>query len=106
MTPPIRPVSGAPVATAAATTRPPDDARLRRAAEQFEGMFVRQMFAAMRATVPNDGVVSGGQGEELFTSLMDEHIADSAPARGHRGFAAQIVESMRPQAAAPQEKTP
>jgi flagellar protein FlgJ len=36
----------------------------------------------MRATVPQgEGVVSGGSGEEMFTGMLDEHLAGAAPGR-------------------------
>jgi flagellar protein FlgJ len=70
-------------------------AALRRTAEQMEGMFVKQLFAAMRATVPADGAMAGGAGEELFTGMLDESVADSAPAHGNRGLAGQIVAQLR-----------
>jgi hypothetical protein len=43
----------------------------------------------MRATVPQgEGAVDGGSGEEMFTGLLDEHLAGAGPApprRGRRG---------------------
>jgi peptidoglycan hydrolase FlgJ len=71
------------VIPAAAETKPAateDQKKLRKAAADLEGLFVSQLFRAMRETVPkNDGVVSGGSGEEIFTGLMDEHIAAETP---------------------------
>jgi peptidoglycan hydrolase FlgJ len=65
--------AGAPVLTE-------DQKKLRKAAADLEGLFVSQLFRAMRETVPkNEGVVSGGSGEEIFTGLMDEHIAAETP---------------------------
>lgn len=66
---------------------------LRDSAVQLEGMFVRQLFAAMRETVPQDGAFNGGAGEEMFTALMHEHIADALPASWDRGLAAQVAQS-------------
>jgi flagellar protein FlgJ len=62
---------------------PPDIAareqrRLTDAVRQLEGVFVEQLFKAMRNTVPDDGIVSGGAGEAMFTSLMDQQLADVA----------------------------
>ncbi|MEX2584024.1 MAG: rod-binding protein [Gemmatimonadota bacterium] len=53
----------------------PRDAKLRQAAKDLEGVFVAELFKAMRATVPEGGVVDGGMGEEIFTGMMDQHLA-------------------------------
>jgi flagellar protein FlgJ len=77
----------APAAGAAAP--PPDEAKLRGAARQLTGVFAQQLFKAMRATVPQDeGVVSGGSGEEMFTGMLDEHLAGTDPHAGAAGGAA------------------
>lgn len=71
--------------------RPPagaDDAtRLRHAAKQLEGVFVQEMFKAMRQTVPESGPFGGGAGEEMFTAMLDGEIAALAPAKWERGLA-------------------
>ncbi len=59
-----------------------DAAKLRGAARQLTGVFAQQLFKAMRATVPQgEGVFSGGSGEEMFTGMLDEHLAGAAPGR-------------------------
>jgi flagellar protein FlgJ len=67
--------------------RPPANAtaeqKLRGTAEQLQGVFVEQLFRAMRETVPTDGAFSGGQGEEIFRGLMDQHVAEVAPTQWH-----------------------
>ena len=59
-----------------------EPARLRAAAQLMEGQFYQQLFSAMRETVPDGGITSGGQGEEMFSSLLDQHMADAAASRG------------------------
>jgi flagellar protein FlgJ len=67
------------VATPVAPERK-QDADLKKVAGQLEGVFVQQLFKAMRDTVPQEeGIVSGGSGEDIFTSLMDEHLAAETP---------------------------
>ncbi|HEX6039234.1 rod-binding protein [Longimicrobium sp.] len=61
-----------------------DEERLRAASRQLEGVFVQQMFKAMRDSVPGGGIVDGGAGEETFTGLLDEHLAQqTAEGSGH-----------------------
>ncbi len=76
------------------STLPSPEARLRDAVTQLEGVFVEQLFKAMRATVPEDGVTSGGAGEEMFTSLMDQHLAASVPASWDRGLTEALTRQL------------
>ena len=57
--------------------------KLRGTARQLQSVFVEQMFKAMRDTIPEDGTFSGGQGESMFRSLLDQHVAESVPAQWH-----------------------
>ena len=86
MSAPVGPPGGAGAAPLGAAgpsggSGPSDDARLRGAARQLTGVFAQQLFKAMRATVPQgEGAVDGGSGEEMFTGLLDEHLAGAGPA--------------------------
>lgn len=89
------PIEIAALGASAAATPRNEEQRLLQTARQFESVFVRQMFAAMRSTVPTDGMLDGGAGEEMFTTLLDEHVADDAPAQLGDGFSRQIVAQFR-----------
>ncbi|MBV6521262.1 MAG: hypothetical protein MNPFHGCM_01395 [Gemmatimonadaceae bacterium] len=78
-----------------APARTPDDARLVKAARQLEGVFVQQLFKAMRETVPREGALDGGSGEEMFTALMDEQFADRLPSQWHHGIGESLVRQLR-----------
>ena len=73
-------------------TAPPSRAEarqssLKKASEQLEGMFVQQLYKAMRDTVPQqEGIVSGGAGEDIFTGLMDQHLAAETPKHWQTGL--------------------
>lgn len=62
------------------------EARLRAATRLLEGTFYQELFKAMRATVPEGGGPGGGAGEEIFTGLLDQHVADAAAQRSERGL--------------------
>ena len=80
------PSTSASTASAATPAGSTDDDKLRKASTDLEGLFVSQLFKAMRETVPKDeGIVSGGSGEEIFTGLMDEHLAAETPKHWGRG---------------------
>jgi flagellar protein FlgJ len=87
----------APVApTPQTSSAPAEDPKLRKVAQQMEGVFVQELYKAMRATVPqNDGAVGGGAGEEMFTSLMDQHLATETPHAWGRGLGEAIYEHLR-----------
>ena len=68
---------------------------LREAAAQFEAVFVRQMLAAMRSTVPDRG-----QAEELFSGMLDDHLAGVMTSRADSDLAdaiyRQLIKGMAP----------
>ena len=81
------------------TSAPPlsdDEKKLRKSANDLQGLFVAQMFKAMRDTVPQEDTVgSGGSGEELFTGLMDEHIAADTPKHWSGGISEALYRQLR-----------
>lgn len=86
-----------------ATTRGADEERLRRSARELEGVFVVQLLHAMRATVPEGGFSGGGTGEEMFTAILDEHLAGEVPARWHHGIGEALYRQLRAAAVRPAE---
>jgi Rod binding domain-containing protein len=61
----------------------------------MEGVFLAQLMKAMRETIPQDGVMNGGSGEDMFTAMMDEHVSDTASARQERGLGAALFRQLR-----------
>jgi Rod binding domain-containing protein len=53
--------------------------RLKKTALQLEGLFVQRLFAAMRDTVPDDGLMSQSSAESTFTQLLDEKFSEQVP---------------------------
>lgn len=89
-------ISRAGAAATPAAGRPPEDPKLRKAAQQLQGVFVQELFKAMRTTVPQgEGFVDGGSGEEMFTGLMDQHLAVETPQAWGRGLGEAIYQHMR-----------
>jgi peptidoglycan hydrolase FlgJ len=75
------------------------DAALRKSAQDLQGLFVQQLYKAMRETVPTDGgLVDQSQGEEIFSGLMDERIAADTGTRWHRGLGDAIYRALRQKA--------
>lgn len=92
----MNPIGAAPSAAAPGAAPRDELARLRDTAKQLEGVFVAQLFKAMRETVPDDGLTHGGAGEEMFTGLLDERISAKAPAQWHRGIGDALVRQLAP----------
>ena len=102
MTGPIA-LPGAPLPLG--TTTPParDEVppEIRRAAEEFEAVFLNQMLAPMFEGIQTDGLGGGGMGEEIFRPMLIERYAQSLTQAGGIGIADSIIrELMRMQEAA------
>jgi Rod binding domain-containing protein len=65
---------------------PAPRAQLRKLAHEMEGVFVAQLFQAMRQTVPGGGVLEPSPGEEMFTGMLDDLVARRAAEQSHRGI--------------------
>lgn len=87
------PITGTtPGATPGSTA---DDAKLRKAARQLEGIFTQQLFKAMRETVPEgQGAVDGSSAQEMFTGLLDEHLASDPRTASTHGIGEAIYQHL------------
>ena len=93
-----------PPASATQPSLTADEQRLRAVTKQLEGVFVQQLFKAMRETVPQDGFTDGGAGEEIFTGMMDETMATHVPNQWDRGIGESLYRQLR--AALPPQANP
>ncbi len=74
----------------------PRDAALKKSAHDLQGVFVQQLYKAMRETVPTDGgLVERSQGEDIFAGLMDETLAADTGTRWHRGLGDAIYRALQ-----------
>ena len=71
------------------------DARLRQVATQLEGVFVEQLLKAMRDTVDSEGMGSGSLGEDLFSGMLDQTVADGVADTWDRGIGAAVYRQLR-----------
>ena len=62
-------------------------AKLRKAAEGFEAIFIRQFLKAMRTTIPDGGMFGKGTVGEIYADMMDNAVADESAKRGTLGIA-------------------
>lgn len=82
-----------PAAAVSATSKPQtaEGAQLRKAAQGFEAIFVRQMLSAARAaSLGGSDALFGGQAQETFAAMRDERFAEIAAQTGAFGLAKQL----------------
>lgn len=79
----LNPASSAPV-------RPPANDKLWKAAKEFEALFMAQMFAQMRKTVPVNPMFGGGKGEDIFRDLLDQQVSTEMVEQKSMGLAEQL----------------
>lgn len=70
-------------------------AALKPVAEQFEALFVEQIFKESRKVQLDDGWLDGNQGE-FYKDWHDKQLAQTLSAKGTLGFADKIVEQLAP----------
>ncbi len=75
---------------AAATLQSPQSASLRKAAEGFEAIFVRQILASARQSSLGGKDLFGSQANATFTQMRDERFAEIAASTGAFGLARQL----------------
>lgn len=65
--------------------------KIKKVAQDFEGLIVGMMMKSMRATVGKDKLTGGGHGEEVYRSMLDQEYANAAVKRsGGVGLAKTI----------------
>jgi Rod binding domain-containing protein len=67
---------------------------IKKTAQQFEGMFISQFLGEMFSGIQTDGPMGGGQGEEMFRSLMIDEYGKQVAAQGGFGLAASVQREM------------
>ena len=67
-----------------------DAAKADWAAKEYESVFISQFLGSMFSGIKTDGITGGGQGEEMFRSLMVNEYAKGLQQRGGFGLAAQM----------------
>jgi len=68
--------------------------RLRKASQEFEAIFIRQMLHAMRKTIPNGGLLERGLQMEVYESMFDEKVAEKIARRNQLGLAELIFRQL------------
>jgi Rod binding domain-containing protein len=73
-----------------------------KSAKEFESVFISQFLGSMFQGIPTDGPFGGGQGEEMFRSMMVNEYAKSVENRGGFGLASAVTRQLLSHQEAPQ----
>ena len=58
--------------------------------KEYESVFISQFLGSMFSGIKTDGITGGGQGEEMFRSMMVDQYAKGLTARGGFGLASHM----------------
>lgn len=85
------PLRGAPLPMQPTHAQPQASPEVRRAAEQFESMFLSEMLAPMFENLDTEGLGGGGMGEQMFRPMLVEQYAAAIAHSGGVGLADSII---------------
>lgn len=83
-----------------ATTQTPkalkgrDPKKLKEAAQQFEAIFIQQMYKEMRKTIPDDGLIQRGNADDIYSQLQDMEAAKITAQQGGIGLADLMMQQL------------
>ena len=63
-------------------------------AKEFESVFISQFLGSMFSGISTDGPFGGGEGEEMFRSLMIDEYGKAIEQRGGFGLAASVTKEL------------
>ena len=70
------------------------DGKLQAASKDMESLFLSYLLKEMRNTVDKSGFITGGKGEEIFTSLLDVEYAKQMSSAGGIGLASILMQQL------------
>jgi flagellar protein FlgJ len=80
-----------------------ESAELKNACAEMESLFIFHLLKEMRSTIPKTGLLTGGRGEELYTSMFDAQIARELASERGIGLSTLLTERLSP-SFGPEEK--
>jgi peptidoglycan hydrolase FlgJ len=69
-------------------------AAARKAAKQYEGVFISEFLGQMFEGIPTDGPFGGGPGEQIFRSLLIDQYGKQIEAQGGFGLSSAITRQL------------
>lgn len=71
--------------------------KLKQAAQQFEAIFIQQMYKEMRKTIPDDGLIPRGNADDIYAQLQDMEAAKITARNGGIGLADLMMQQLMKQ---------
>lgn len=82
-----------------------EQARLKKACQDLEGVFLRHLLQQMRKTVPQDGLLESSFAQKSYQDMMDGALVDGITRQGSFGLAEMLYRQLCPQeVSAPEER--
>ena len=79
-----------------------DAAKAAAVSKEYESVFISQFLGSMFEGIKTDGLMGGGQGEEMFRSMMVDQYAKGLTQRGGFGLASAMQAELMKHQQAPQ----
>ena len=65
-----------------------------KSAKEFESVFISQFLSSMYSGISTDGPFGGGEGEEMFRSMMIDKYGQAIEQRGGFGLAQSVTKEL------------
>ena len=72
-----------------------NDDKLKEACKDFESVFTYEILKSMRRTIDKCDLFHGGQGEEMYESLLDQELAKTMAGHGPRSLASILYRQLK-----------
>ncbi|GAB4165824.1 MAG: hypothetical protein Tsb0017_07980 [Geothermobacteraceae bacterium] len=74
--------------------------QLKKACQEFEALFVQNMFKQMRASVPDSGLLEAAAGRDIYRDMVDVEVArQAATGQNSLGIAEALYRQLAPKQA-------
>jgi Rod binding domain-containing protein len=70
-------------------------AKVAQAAGELESLFIQHLLKEMRASIPKSELFGGGKAEEMYTGMLDEHLARKLADAGGIGISKPLLAQMQ-----------
>ncbi len=71
-----------------------DPEKLKEVCQQFEAIFIQQIYKEMRNTIPNEGYIPRGNADDMYAQLQDMEAAKMTAERGGIGLAEMMLQQL------------
>jgi peptidoglycan hydrolase FlgJ len=68
--------------------------KLKAACDNFEALFMQQLFKQMRSSIPKDALFGGGSAEQIYTEMLDGELSKKMAGSGALGISRLLFDYM------------